>query len=478
MERPREERERKRGEPHFVQQDQELLSAAKTSKKPLANVVEHKKIYGLIWRSQFGPYDIVNVASAELIEQVLRQEGKYPVRTDLPHWREYRDLRGQAYGIHVDTGEHWHRIRSVLNPKMLKVKEVSEYADIIHEVVADLLDRIRYLRQKDTSGVMVCNLADELYKFGFEGISSILFETRLGCLDEEIPVETQKFIKAVGDMLTLSEIVIFFPRWTRSFLPFWKNFVKAWDDLFSVAKKLIDTKVLEIKKKQDKGELVEGEFLTYLLANDKLSLSEIYTSLMELLLGGVDTTSNTMSWTLYHLAQEPARQERLYQEIISVCPPEQIPSASCMAKMPYLKAVIKEILRLYPVVPGNGRWLVENEAVVGGYWFPKKTLFHLCHFAASHEEKDFPEPYAFKPERWLRGQERFKHHPFSSIPFGVGVRACVGKRVAELEMYFALSRILQRYEVRPDPAGKVVEPKTRTLMIPGSPINLKFIERQ
>ncbi|XP_006008961.1 sterol 26-hydroxylase, mitochondrial-like isoform X3 [Latimeria chalumnae] len=382
------------------------------SDKSHALQVEHKKIYGLIWRSQFGPYDIVNVASAELIEQVLRQEGKYPVRTDLPHWREYRDLRGQAYGIHVDTGEHWHRIRSVLNPKMLKVKEVSEYADIIHEVVADLLDRIRYLRQKDTSGVMVCNLADELYKFGFE------------------------------------------------------------------AKKLIDTKVLEIKKKQDKGELVEGEFLTYLLANDKLSLSEIYTSLMELLLGGVDTTSNTMSWTLYHLAQEPARQERLYQEIISVCPPEQIPSASCMAKMPYLKAVIKEILRLYPVVPGNGRWLVENEAVVGGYWFPKKTLFHLCHFAASHEEKDFPEPYAFKPERWLRGQERFKHHPFSSIPFGVGVRACVGKRVAELEMYFALSRILQRYEVRPDPAGKVVEPKTRTLMIPGSPINLKFIERQ
>ncbi len=64
--------------------------------------VEHKRLYGPIWRSRFGPFDVVNVATAELVAQVIRQEGRYPVRTDLPHWKEYRDMRGQAYGIHVE----------------------------------------------------------------------------------------------------------------------------------------------------------------------------------------------------------------------------------------------------------------------------------------------------------------------------------------------------------------------------------------
>ncbi|XP_042369512.1 sterol 26-hydroxylase, mitochondrial-like, partial [Plectropomus leopardus] len=60
--------------------------------------IEHSKIYGPLWKSKYGPMVVVNVASAELIEQVLRQEGRHPVRSDMPHWRTYRELRNQAHG--------------------------------------------------------------------------------------------------------------------------------------------------------------------------------------------------------------------------------------------------------------------------------------------------------------------------------------------------------------------------------------------
>ncbi|RXN33523.1 cytochrome P450 27C1-like protein [Labeo rohita] len=357
--------------------------------------VEHKRLYGPIWRSRFGPFDVVNVATAELIAQVSRQEGRYPVRTELPHWKEYRDMRGQAYGIHVDTGPEWHRIRSALNPKMLILKEVATYTPIIHEVVSDLLQRVELLRLRSSDQVTVSDLASELYKFGFEGISSILFETRLGCLQEEIPRDTLRFIAAVNDMLALSETVLFFPRWTHHIFPFWKRFVQAWDDLYDVARILIDRKVKQIHDQVERGEEVEGMYLTYLLASNKLSLGEVYISLTELLLGGVDTTQ-----------------------------------------------------------------------------------FHLCHYAVSHDESNFPEPARFVPDRWLRDNpSRSQHHPYSSIPFGVGVRACVGKRVAELEMYFALSRLMQHYEVRTEKGAPSIQPKTRTLLIPSKPIDLKFIPR-
>uniref|UniRef100_M3XKF7 Cytochrome P450 family 27 subfamily A member 3 n=1 Tax=Latimeria chalumnae TaxID=7897 RepID=M3XKF7_LATCH len=412
--------------------------------KTHAMQIEHKKIYGPIWKSKYGPLALVNVASADLIEQVIRQEGKYPIRTDMPHWREYRRLRSHAYGPLSELGSEWHRIRSALNPKMLKPKEVSLYAPAINKVVTEFISKVYWLREKDGSGVLVKDLANELYKFAFEGICTVLFETRMGCLEEKVPEDTQKFISAVGEMFRLSYIVMLFPKPTWPYLPIWKTFVACWDHLFKVAKVFIDKKMAAIQENVKKGEPVEGEYLTHLLASQKLSVTEIYSSITELLLGGVDTTSNTISWALYHLAQDPVSQNKLYEEVTAISPGKQIPTVEEIGKMIFLKAVIKETLRLYPVVPGNARVPSEKEVVVGGYLIPKKTLFHLCHFAASHDENDFPDPFAFQPERWMRGNEKWKHHPFSSIPFGFGVRACVGRRVAELEMYCTLSRVRTR----------------------------------
>lgn len=440
--------------------------------------IEQTKIWGPMWKSKFGPLLLVNVASAELIEQVLRQEGRHPVRTDMPHWRGYRELRNQAHGPLTEMGAKWQRIRSILNPRMLKPKHVSSYTDTINEVVSDFIDRVCLLRDTGGQGTMVHNVADELYKFAFEGICSVLFETRMGCMEESVPEETQQFITSVGEMFRLSHVVIIFPRSLWPYLPFWKKFVAAWDHLFKVSEKLIHKKMAELQQSADLDQDIEGAYLTHLLLSDKMTLSEILGSITELLLAGVDTTSNTICWALYHLAKEPQIQEQLYQEVSSVCPGDTVPVSDDTANMPYLKAVIRETLRLYPVVPGNARVMVDSDVIVGDHLFPKKTLFHLCHFAVSYDEKVFPSPHSFLPQRWLRGsEEKSRLHPFGSVPFGFGTRACLGRRVAELEMYLLLSRLIQRFEFRPDPHGSEVKPITRTLLCPEKPIHLQFVDR-
>ncbi|KAL0963999.1 hypothetical protein UPYG_G00316290 [Umbra pygmaea] len=442
--------------------------------------IEHSNIYGPLWKSKYGPLVIVNVASAELIEQVLRQEGRHPLRTDMPHWRSYRQLRNHAYGPLTEMGAQWQRIRSILNPRMLKPRHVSAYSNAINNVVTDFIEKVAWLRDSRGDGVMVNDLAGELYKFAFEGICSVLFETRMGCLNEEVPAETQKFIHSVGEMFRLSPIIILFPKATWPYLPFWKHFVAVWDHLFKVAEVQVRLKMEEIQENVRLNQSLEGEYLTHLLVSGQMSVTEILGSITELLLAGVDTTSNTISWSLYHMALEPEIQEKLYQEVISVCPGDKVPTSDDIARMPWLKAVVKETLRLYPVVPGNARINVENEIVVGDHLFPKNTLFHLCHYAVSYDPTVFPEPHAFLPERWLRGgqgEEKKNQHPFGSVPFGFGVRACLGRRVAELEMYLLLSRLVKHYEVRKDPTGAIVKPITRTLLVPATPINLQFIDR-
>lgn len=80
----------------------------------------------------------------------------------------------------------------------------------------------------------------------------------------------------------------------------------------------------------------------------------------------------------------------------------------------------------------------KNRFLTAGF-YPIQTLITLCHFATSRNASFFPNPNAFQPHRWLNRDEG--HHPYASVPFGVGKRSCIGRRIAELEVYLALARV-------------------------------------
>ncbi|KAL0964032.1 hypothetical protein UPYG_G00317360 [Umbra pygmaea] len=435
-----------------------------------------KQLYGPMYTVGTGNFNAIALSSVELLEELLRKDEKFPSRGDMSLWTEYRDLRGIGYGPFTEEGEKWYKLRTVLNKRMLHPKDSVKYGDVVNKVVGDLIKRIYHLRQTSPTGDLVTNLSNELYRFSLEGISSILFETRIGCLQEEIPVETQDFIDSIARMFSYSMHVVMLPKWSRNLLPFYGRYISGWEGIFKFSRKLIDMKMEAIQKRVDTDQEVDGEYLTYLLSNTNMTISEVYGSVAELLLAGVDTTSNTMMWTMYLLSRDLAVQDILYQEVSRCIPEDNIPSAQDVHRMPYLKAVVKEALRLYPVVPMNGRLMVENDVIIGGHSFPKKTTFTMCHYAISQDEKTFPEPSKFKPERWIR-DGRARPNPFGSIPFGFGVRGCVGRRIAELEMYLALSQIIKLFEIRPDPRVGEVKALNRTVLVADRQVNLHFLER-
>lgn len=439
--------------------------------------VQLKKKYGPIWVSTLGHYRMVNIAGPDILEKLLKQEGKYPMRATMDQWKGHRDLRGHAYGPLTTQGHKWQTLRSVLNQKMLKPNDAAKYTDTLSEVVPELLDKIRQLRAESQSGLVVKNVGELMYKFAFESICGIIFETRLGCLKSEVADDTQKFLNSVGIMLENEVVVERLPQWTKNWLPYWGRFLDGWDTIFAYGKKLIDKKMEDIEGRLQRGEDLGGAYLTYLLTSGKLSLKEVYGTMPEILQAGVDTTSNTLAWSLYLLAKHPEIQKTLHEEVVSVIPGDKVPSYEDLAKMPLLKAVIKETLRMYPVIPINGRIITEKEVVLEGYVFPKDTLFVLSHYVLSRDENSFSEPDRFLPQRWLRSVER-RHHPFSSIPFGYGTRGCLGRRVAELEMHLALSQIMRQFEVRPDPKMREVKARNRVILVSDIPIDLQFIDRQ
>ncbi|XP_067096219.1 25-hydroxyvitamin D-1 alpha hydroxylase, mitochondrial [Osmerus mordax] len=437
--------------------------------------LESVQRYGPMWKASFGPIFTVHVAEPGIIEQVLRQEGQHPMRSDLSSWKDYRQLRGHGYGLLTSEGEEWQAVRSLLGKHMLRPRAVESYDGTLNNVVSDLIAKLRLRRRQDPRG-LVTDIASEFYRFGLEGISSVLFESRIGCLDPVVPTETERFIQSINTMFVMTLLTMAMPSWLHQLFPKpWDTFCQCWDYMFQFAKGHIDQRLKEEAEKLARGEEVKGRYLTYFLSRTGLPMKAIYSNITELLLAGVDTISSSMSWSLYELSRHPDVQTTLREEVLTVLAGRSIPGAADVARMPLMKAVVKEVLRLYPVIPANARVITEKDIQVGGYNIPKNTLITLCHFATSRDPAVFPNPDAFQPQRWLNRDEG--HHPYASLPFGVGKRSCIGRRIAELELYLALARILIQFDIKPDPDGGAVKPMTRTLLVPERDINLQFIER-
>ncbi|XP_040399726.1 25-hydroxyvitamin D-1 alpha hydroxylase, mitochondrial [Cygnus olor] len=438
--------------------------------------VEGRARYGPVWKASFGPILTVHVAEAGLIEEVLRQEGPFPVRSHLSSWKDYRACRGHACGLLTAEGEEWQRLRSLVGRLLLRPRAAEAYAGAVGAVVGDLLQRLQHLRDRHPQH-LVPDVAAEFYKFGLEGISSVLFESRLGCLRQEVPRDTEAFIRSINTMFVMTLLTMAMPKALHRLFPKpWRTFCEAWDFMFAFAKGHVDRRVAGAAERLSRGEPAEHKCLTDHLVREEVSMRDIYGNVTELLLAGVDTISSTLSWSLYELSRHPRVQAALHQEVAAALGPGHEPPAAALARMPLLKAVVKETLRLYPVIPSNARVVPDRDIRVGDYLVPRKTLITLCHYAASRDGRFFPAPDAFRPERWLRrGPAR---HPFASLPFGVGKRSCVGRRLAELEIHLALAQILLRFEVRPEPGGAPVRPMTRTLLVPEASINLRFLSRR
>jgi cytochrome P450 family 135 len=161
-----------------------------------------------------------------------------------------------------------------------------------------------------------------------------------------------------------------------------------------------------------------------------MSDAEIRDQLITLLLAGHETTATGLAWTFDLLVRHPAALERLVAEVDA-------------GEEAYLRAVVAESLRLRPVVPLAGRRLA-SELPVNGHVLPAGTDVTPAIWLTHTRADRYPEPYAFRPERFLDGAPS----TYAWIPFGGGVRRCLGASFAEMEMRVALAEILRRRAVR------------------------------
>ena len=163
---------------------------------------------------------------------------------------------------------------------------------------------------------------------------------------------------------------------------------------------------------------------------------------------GSESTSSSLAWFILYMVVHKNVQERIHQEIYKVVGTDQDFEWNDIKDMSYLQAALCEVLRIVSVGPLSGTNAI-RDTTIAGYSIPKGTLVALNLSQVHHDEREWPEPDVFKPERFLDSEGNFvgwtKLHGF--MPFGLGRRECTGQSLARIMMLTFASILLHRYEI-------------------------------
>jgi cytochrome P450 len=234
-----------------------------------------------------------------------------------------------------------------------------------------------------------------------------------------------------------------------------------WARFEGALKAVDDLLYAEIAEHRSKPDLAErDDILSMLMLSEfedggRMDDSELRDQLMTLLLAGHETTATALAWTFDLLLRHATVLERLRDSLAA-------------GEDDYLRATISESLRLRPVIPLAGRRLTK-ELAVEGLTLPAGTDVTPAIWLTHTRADLYPEPFAFRPERFLEGSP----DTYGWIPFGGGIRRCLGASFAEFELRIVLREVLTRCDLHkadpmPEKTGRrniTLSPKNGTPVI-------------
>jgi cytochrome P450 len=189
---------------------------------------------------------------------------------------------------------------------------------------------------------------------------------------------------------------------------------------------------------------------------------QLTTEIQTMIGAGHETTSNTLTWTLYLLGEHPAVETKLHEELDRVLA-GRLPTLADLPQLTYTQMVIEEAMRLYPAA-----WAIARQSIapdqLGDYQIPAAAGITIPTYAI-HRHPDFwQEPERFDPERF-REEKAQERHRFAYFPFGGGPRQCIGNTFALMEARLILAMIGQRFRLRLVPGSPVIPEPLVTLRV-------------
>jgi cytochrome P450 len=417
-----------------------LLSAlfGAMQQNPLDYFTDTARKYGDVSGMRIGNFRSLFINHPDLIEDVLVNNAK--------KYHKGRILQANKYlfgeGLLTSEGDFWLRQRRLSQPAFHRAR-VSAYAATMAEYVEQMLATWHNGEERD--------IHEEMLQLALRIVGKTLFDA-----------DVTRDAKEVGETLNiLLQIAANFGR--TILVPLWVPTPRNLRAKLGI--KRLEKVIYRIIAERRASGHDTGDLLSILLhAQDEdgshMNDRQLRDETITLFLAGHETTANTLSWTWWLLAQNPAVEKKFHEELDGVLG-GRVPTLNDLPKLRYLGHVLTESLRLYPTAWGMARLAAEEHEIAG---YPVRVGYGVAfaQWVVQRDARWFDAPLEFRPERWENGLA--KQLPrFAYFPFGGGPRQCIGNAFALMEASVVLATVGLKYRFSLVPEHQVTPLASITL---------------
>ncbi|RUT03421.1 cytochrome P450 [Dulcicalothrix desertica PCC 7102] len=435
--------------PAFLQMMQWIVN-------PLSMMSECAKRYGDIFTLCLGEKyaPVVFVSNPIALQEILTGDSTKQFSAPGEQNGIFEPLVGK-YSLMTLSGVQHQRQRQLLTPPF-HGERMRSYTQVISDITEEVMGELQIGKSFSVRDIT-------------QGITlRTIIKAVFGLYDDKRAKTLEGFLNAmVNNSSSLGGVImLYFPVLQKDWgaWSLWGKHLRRTEQIDQLIYQEIES------RRQEQADLSRTDILSLLMsardeAGESMTDQELRDELLTLLIAGQETTATALAWALYWIHKLPVVQEKLLQEIDSL---GQDIDATAINKLPYLNAVCCETLRIYPVGMLTFPRVVETPVNLCGYDLEPGTILYGNIYLTHHREDLYPEPHMFKPERFLARQ----FSPYEFLPFGGGVRRCIGAAFAMFEMKVALVKILSECSLALTDNRDVKAGRRGLVTAPASPIKM------
>jgi cytochrome P450 len=404
---------------------------------------------------KFGSRRFLVLGHPDLIDRVL-----YANRTNYVKSVEFEPLRAlTGLNLLTDEGESWAYHRGELN-SVFSRRRLDDIVDLIADPIVDYADEL-----SAHTGRVEFDIHEDMVGLTLRVVANALFSQDFGDLIDRMHDLVTAGLRRAEVMDRLGMVGAFTPRgWSLlakiayqpvPLPPPLREFQRIARGMEQGIQSILDERARTPSQRRDLlDQLMEADGGTW-------PRKRIRDEALTFVLAGHETTANALSWFWYLLTINPDARARMLAEIDQVLGHRR-PTAADLHELPYTTACIQESQRYFSAVYALPRTALEDDWI-GPHFVPAGTTVIMPSHRIHHDERWWPEPAEFRPERFLT---RDADRPRSAyLPFGGGRRVCIGQSFALMEMVLVAAVLSQRFTFDLVP-GHPVEPETTLTLRP------------
>ncbi|XP_063709033.1 cytochrome P450 4d2-like [Culicoides brevitarsis] len=425
--------------------------------------------YGETIRVRVGPKLFIFTTEVKLVEAIVNNP-KFMKSDD---YKIYQPWLGD--GLILAHGEKWHKMRKLLTPAF-HFQILGRFVPIFQEQAEVFVEKVRNLGPEEN-----INVAPWLQSFALDVVSESSMGVKLNAQNDP----NRDFVVASKELLDTLCLRFYYPLYNIDFI--WKltsHYKKCCDRIRFINGFVNDVinqrreKLLNEKSpdpSEEKPALLDI-LLQSTIDDSPLSNEAIRDEMNTFMVAGHETTGTTMGFVIFLLAKHQEVQEKVFLEIKENSLNQKL-SIRDINSLRYLDCVIKETLRLYPILPDAIKQSAED-FTLRKYFIPAKTSILTSIHAVHRLEKNFKNPDEFNPDRFLDEISNEERSPYTYQPFSAGLRNCIGQRFAMLEMKTLLIQVLSEYKIHLGTKNFEIDLRESTLLFSRNGVNVKFEKRK